>query len=318
MRVLVLGGTVFLGRRVALAALESGHEVTVFHRGLNPRVPAGCEELLGDRDRGFHTLGSRTWDLCVDTSAYLPEQVTRVALELGARLGHYTFVSSVSAYGDLSRPGLTEEDEAAEPAARGTALSEDAYGPLKRACELEAPAGALIVRPGIIAGPDDHTARFTYWARRGARGGRLLAPGAPERPIQLIDVRDLAAWMLRMAESGAQGLYNAVAPSTTWGEMLAACGPAAQPVWASDDWLLERGVEPFTDLPLWLPEGELPGFFTIDVSKAAAAGLRARPVTETAAGALAEPGEPPVGSGLGRPGGGMSEEREAELLAELR
>ena len=318
MRVLVLGGTVFLGRRVALGALERGHEVTVFHRGLNPRVPAGCEELLGDRDRGFQALCSRSWELCVDTSAYLPEQVARVARELGGRLGHYTFVSSVSAYGDLSRPGLTEEDAAAEPAPPGTPLSEEAYGALKRACELEAPAGALVVRPGIIAGPDDHTARFTYWARRGARGGELLAPGSPDRPIQLIDVRDLAAWMLEMAEGAAQGLYNAVAPCTTWGEMLAQCGPAAGPVWAADDWLLERGVEPFTDLPLWLPEGELPGFFTVDVSKAAAAGLRARPMTDTAAGALAEPGEPPVGSGLGAPAAGMSEEREAELLAELR
>jgi 2'-hydroxyisoflavone reductase len=317
MRLLVLGGTVFLGRRIAIEAVTRGHHVTLFHRGSNPRVPRGCEEVLGDRDRDLGALGPGSWDACVDTSGYRPEQVAAALAALGPRCGHWTFVSSVSAYGDLSRPGLTEDHPAADPAPRGTELSEEAYGPLKRACELELPAEALVVRPGIIAGPDDHTARFTYWARRGARSGRVLAPGAPGRPIQLIDVRDLAAWILDMAEAGTGGLFNAVSPPVGWGEMLAACGPA-RPVWAPDDWLLAHGVEPFADLPLWLPEGELPGFFTVDPGKAVRAGLAFRPLAETAAGALDEPGAPPVSYGVGGPTPGLSEQREARLLEALR
>jgi 2'-hydroxyisoflavone reductase len=330
-RVLILGGTVFLGRHAAEAAVGRGHEVSLFHRGRNSDAPEGCEELLGDRNGDVSALSGREWDAVIDTSAYLPEQVARATDAIAT--GHYTLVSSISAYADFSRPGLTEDDPVAEPSEEGRALDEESYGPLKVACERAARAAipsALVVRPGLIVGPLDPTDRFTYWPRRAARGGDMLVPGRPERAVQMIDARDLAAWLLDLAERGATGTFNATGRPLQMGELVDACveasGGDARPVWAPEAFLVERGVEPWSELPLWIPEDDPdePGFMRMDVSRALAEGLRLRPLVQTARDTLAwdrarsGPVGPEAPYGLVPEPAGMSEERERELLAELR
>jgi 2'-hydroxyisoflavone reductase len=312
MRLLILGGTLFLGRHVASAALQRGHAVTLFHRGEHPATGLeGAEDVLGDRTGDLVALAGRSWDAAIDTSGYDPDVVARSATALAGC--HYTFVSSISAYGDLTRPGLTED---AEPA------DDDEYGGRKARCEAVLREPALIIRPGLIVGPHDPTDRFTYWVRRGARGGEVLAPGEPERQVQLIDVRDLAGWLLDLVEQRATGTFNATGPAgpLSMGELVGAClGEGATATWVAERFLISSDVEPWTEIPLWIPDigpDALPGMLRVSIERALGAGLRLRPLPETVRDTLAwdrERGEPPLAEGIG-----LTPEREAALLRNWR
>ena len=316
MRLLLLGGPRFVGRALIEAALARGHEVTAFNRGqTNPGAYPEVEELHGDRHGSLDVLRGRSWDAVLDTSAYVP-QVVRAAVEVLADAAErYLLVSSISVYADYSQP--TPEDAPLEQLAEGHPADEVLpdhanYGPLKVLCEHAVeerfPGRALLVRPGLIVGPHDPTDRFTYWARRPERPGPILAPAPADMPVQMVDVRDLAAWMIVMAERGETGAFNATSPAGahTFGSMLEACA-AREVVWANEAWLLEREVEPWQDLPVWIPasDPDMRYFHRADVSRAVAAGLTFRPLEETARD---------VPEWTGR--AGLSPEREAELLAE--
>ena len=301
----------FLGRAVVEAALVRGHEVTVFNRGRSgPGLFEGVEELRGDRKEDLSALSGRDWDAVVDTSGYVPRDVRASAEALRAS-GRYVFVSSVSVYADFLR-GPSEDDPVAElgdmPDDR-VADDFSNYGPLKALCEDEVRAvfgeRALVVRPGLIVGPNDPTGRFTYWARRLGRGGEVLAPGPPERRVQFVDVRDLGEWIVSAAERGLGGTFNATNDGVPWGALLA----GADVVWVDDDFLLGEGVGEWMELPLWLGSPEWRGMHETDVSRAVEAGLRFRPIAETLAGAA----DAPAVDGVG-----LTPEREAELLAARR
>jgi 2'-hydroxyisoflavone reductase len=315
-RLLILGGTVFLGRHVVAAALERGHDVTILSRGLSGHPPPpGVEWVRGDRDGGLDALGRRSWDAIVDTSGYVPRVVAQSA---ALDAGHYTFVSSGNVYADPSRPGLTEDAPVeALPPDHGEDVA-DHYGALKAACERELPAGALVVRSGLIAGAHDPTHRFTYWAERVAAGGAVLAPEPRTQPVQLIDARDTAEWIVRSAEDRLGGTFNVTGEPTTLEDLLRALPGDGELTWVDEEWLLDQGVEPWADLPLWLAPSanpELAGFLSVDVSKALAAGLTLRPLAETARAALDHPEPPQTSYGLGVPPAGIAREREADLLA---
>lgn len=291
MRILVLGGTSFLGRHFAEAALARGHELTLFNRGrTNPWLFPEAERLVGDRDGDLEALRGRSFDAVLDTSGYVP-RIVRETIDALGEVGHYTFVSSVSAYADLSTPP-TEGS--------ATAVDEE-YGGLKAACEevvREHFPAAFVVRPGLIVGPWDPTGRFTYWPLRLADGGRVLAPAPPGAPAQVIDARDLAAWLLHGAEEGLAGTYNAVDRPTTRAALLAACGDA-ELVWVPGDFLAANDVEEWMELPLWLHSPDYAGMLAVDPAKAFAAGLATRPLEQTACDTLAwartQPGDWPAG-----------------------
>lgn len=325
MRLLILGGTLFLGRHLTQAALERGHTVTLFNRGQqNADLFPGVEKLRGDRDGDLTALEGGRWDAAIDVHGRVPRIVRMSADLLAPAVGHYTFISTTSIYGDQSIPNM---DEHAPLATIADPTIEDPtgpnYGPLKalseQAVEAALPGRALIIRPGLIVGPHDPTNRFTYWPRRIARGGDLLAPDGPEHPARFIDARDLAAWTIRMIESGATGIYNARGPndSLTFGKLLATSkditGSDARFVWVNEQFLLDAGVRPYTEMPLWVPTlPERAGFYSINSGKAIAAGLTFRPIAATIRDTLAwdatQPPDAPLPCGL-RP------ERERALLA---
>ena len=295
MNLLIIGGTVFLGRALVDAALQRGHRLTLFNRGRsNPDLFPEVERITGERDGDLSALAKRQWDAVIDTCGYFPRIVRHSAQALAQSSQHYTFISSISAYADTSRPGIDEnapvgklEDESVEQ------INGDTYGPLKALCEqaveAEMPGRALVIRPGLIVGPYDVSDRFTYWPVRVKRGGDVLAPGRPEREVQLIDVRDLAEWMLRLVEKQQTGIYNADSQPGAFNmrQVLEACQKAAQSnirlVWVEDAFLLEQQVGPWVEMPLWIPENDplAGGFFAVSVEKAIQAGLRFRPLEET-------------------------------------
>lgn len=319
MRVLVLGGTVFLGHHLVQAALDRGDEVTIFTRGSRP-APAGVTSLTGDRDGGLDALAEGTWDAVVDTSGYVPRVVRQSAELLRERVGFYAFVSTISVY------PMTQEDKAetapvlelSDPATEDVGAE---YGGLKAACErvVDEIYGdrALQVRSGLIAGPLDPTERVTYWAARGLRPGEVLAGGRPERPVAFIDARDQAVWILEMAERRQGGVFNVDGPPLPIGHLLEAAG-IPEATWVPDEFLLEHAVQPWTGLPLWLPPSE--GSLNAPCERAVAAGLRCRPVSHTLRD-LADwvrtrdgaPGEQESG-GRRRAPAGMPPEQERELL----
>src|ERR687898_1703921 len=311
MRLLILGGTKFLGRALAAEALARGHELTLFNRGeTNPDLFPEAEHVRGDRGRDLAALEGPTWDAVINPSGYTPAAV-RASAEQLRESGRYAFVSTISVYADFSQ-GPTEESALVElgdmPADE---LSPDFsnYGALKALAEAEAGRvfgdRALVIRPGLIVGPHDPTGRFTYWARRLERGGEILAPGPPERKSQFVDVRDLAAWMLDAVEGGLAGTFNATNEGVPWGELLA----GGDVTWVADDFLQEHSVGAWMELPLWLPDPDSAGMHATDVSRAVAAGLRFRPLEETIRGAA----EAPAVDGVG-----LTPEREEELLAAWR
>jgi nucleoside-diphosphate-sugar epimerase len=287
MRILVLGGTVFLGRHVAAEALGRGHELTLFTRGVHGAGLFGAaERLVGDRAGDLSALEQGEWDAVIDTSGYEAEHVGRLAERLADRAGHYVFVSSCNAY-----PGWPEEHVDEDSPVWQT---DDAdYGPQKaageRAVAAAFPGRFATVRAGLICGPHDNVFRLPWWVRRIGAGGRVPAPGDPAQPVQLIDARDLAAFMVDVAEQGVAGAFNGTSPAgtQTMGEVLAAAvaatGADAELVWIPDERLQALAVEPWVELPLWLPATAFPGTWTIGTERAQAAGLRARPVAETVA-----------------------------------
>lgn len=337
MRLLILGGTEFVGRAVTEAALARGWEVTVFHRGRHA-PPPGVAELLGDRtvEGGLAALagaaepddGTYTWDLVVDTWSGAPSAVRDAARLLSGRAARYTYVSSRSVYEYPAPAGLAEDGplvEGASPDADGDVP----YAQTKRGGELAALDAfgdrALLARAGLIIGPWENVGRLPWWLTRIARGGLVLAPGTPDLDLQYIDVRDLAAWLLDAAGKGLHGPYNLVSRPghTTMGGLLNACvhatGSDAELRWTDTERILAAGVEPWTDLPVWLPPGEL--YDTLhqgDVGKAYATGLRCRPVEETVADTwawlCALGGTAPQRAD--RPLKGIDPATEAKLLAE--
>jgi 2'-hydroxyisoflavone reductase len=306
MKLLILGGTRFLGRHLVTAAQVRGHEVTLFNRGNYSTEDLGpIESIQGDRHTELHKLQGRRWDAVVDTSGHLPRAVRAAAEVLGDKVERYVFVSTQNVYKDVSVPGIDEtyplRSLTSEQLERANTIDTsgqpsygELYGGLKALCEQAAehvmPNRVLIIRPGLIVGPHDYTDRFTYWPVRVARGGDVLAPGRPERSIQLIDVRDLAEWTISMIERKATGAYNAHGlPNTlTMQGLLEECksitGSDAQFTWVSEDFLLQENVAAWSTLPLWLPEEAAPhlqGFMFISPEKAVAAGLNFRPLRDT-------------------------------------
>jgi 2'-hydroxyisoflavone reductase len=306
MKILILGGTRFLGRHFVDAALARGDSVTLFTRGRQPNHWGDAvATVAGHRDPavepGLGLLATGTWDAVIDTCGYVPRIVRASAELLAPRVGRYLFVSSISVFTDASKTGLDEsspvgmlEDPATEEVGKH-------YGPLKAACEsvvTEVFGGrALNVRPGLIIGPHDPTDRFGYWVARfvhprllGDRADRAVVPLPRERPLQWIDARDLAGFMLALVAADAGGTFNATSPAGQWTmemliDALAEAGGAAAPrvAWTEEAKLIEHKVEPWTGLPLWIPTtfADEAGFMAIDCGKAQAAGLRTRPLVET-------------------------------------
>jgi 2'-hydroxyisoflavone reductase len=315
---LVLGGTKFLGRGVVEAALAAGHEVTLFNRGeTNPDLYPEAEKLRGDLAGDLAALAGREWAAAIDLDpTQLPRHTRRRAEALAGSVGHYVFVSTISVYSDPSQP-IDEGSPVVEPPDQEPdAFDPELYGPLKvgseRAVQEVYGDRAAIARPGLIAGPHDPTDRFTYWPRRLADGGDVLAPGSPSQPVQLIDARDLGAFLVRLAERRVAGVFNATGPAVplTLGETLERIG-AANLVWVGDQALLDAGVQPWMELPLWLPGDDYSGMLRADISGALAAGLTFRPLEETARDTLAWSFE----AGEQRPT--LTREKEREILGSL-
>lgn len=289
MQALMFGGTAFVGRHITEALLARGHRVTLFHRGLSdPDAFPGVEHVHGDRDRDAGVLAGRRFDVVIDTCGYEVPAV-RSAVQAVAHPGvHYIYISSVSVYSDMSR--LDEEGPLQTTADADTArLAGHNYGALKAACERvvteSLPGRSQLVRAGLILGPHDYDERFPWWLRRIARGGEVLAPGDPAAPVQFIDVRDLARWIVHSAEERIAGTFNATGPGqpTTMRSLLETIrevvGGDARFTWVADEILLADRVAPYSEMPFWLPASV--GYLPADISRALAAGLTHRPVAET-------------------------------------
>ncbi|MDE3168143.1 MAG: epimerase [Acidobacteriota bacterium] len=329
-RILILGGTGFLGPATVEAATRRGHQLTLFNRGrTRPGLFPRIETLLGDRDPekgdGLKALRGRQWDAVIDNSGYFPRQVAASAQLLARNTRHYIFISSISVYAsntaehqDETAPLATTPDPAIEK------ITDQTFGPLKALCEKAVTAAlpdrAAIVRPGYIVGPDDPSGRFTYWPVRIARGGEALAPGAPADPVQIIDVRDLGDWLITLIERRTTGVFNATGPATrlAWGDLLQSCRAAAPAAvnlaWVPGEWIHAHAEDVF---PIWAPYlGETRGFHTWSNARALKAGLRFRPYAETVADTLrwyrsqTEGGRTKLA--------GPPPEKEAELLAAWR
>jgi len=356
MKVLVFGGTRFLGRHLVNTLCAAGHEVTLLNRGRSdPALYPALERLRGDRDpraadaanashaanaadagasqpptaNALAQLQGRSWDIVFDLTGYVPRVVRAASDALAGRVGRYVFVSSISVYESFAAPG---QDESAPVARLADPCSEDVmahYGALKAACEREVEtvfgAQALLVRPGLIVGPFDPTGRFTYWPLRIARGGNVLAPAPASYPVQVIDARDLARWMVDAAMAGESGAFNVTGPSpasaapATLERVLDDCKAVtsadARVHWLDADFLLAEGVAPWMDLPLWVGPDDA-AMNQVSVARAVATGLVTRPLRETIADTLAWTGSadyrPPAGPYAKV---GLPPDREAELLA---
>lgn len=324
LRILILGGTGFIGPHQVRAARERGHELTLFNRGqTNPGLFPDVETVLGDRNNNLEALKGRTWDCVIDNSGYEPNQMTLAMQVLKGSVGQYIFVSTQSVYADRS---IVDQDESGRVGISGVEEQEwTGYGPLKARCEhvlREAmPGQSSIVRPAVIVGPGDGSDRFTYWVQRLDRGGEVLAPGLPDDPTQFIDVRDLCEFIIRLAEQRTMGLFNATGPgvSLTVAGLLAGIHTAtSSPVrltWTSHLFLAEQKVRPFSDLPLWMvPSGPTAGFMRMSARAAQRAGLAYRSLAVTSADTLAWWTTEPATRRSGRLRAGMTPERELEVL----
>ena len=323
MKILTVGGTRFFGRAFVEEAARRGHDVSVFHRGESePADLTGVEHLHGDRNAGLDALAGRSWDAVLDTCAFVPREVRELAETIGDQVGHYTLVSSLSVHPDDLPVGATEETPTHQPPFPDTEdVTEETYGPLKVACEVEAASAfdrPLVIRPGYIVGPHDPTDRFTWWVRRAAAGGEMLAAGPPDAPIQGIDARDLGIFVLDRIEASDTDTYGVVGPAepaTTAGVLesaRAAGGADTTFVWADPNFVLGLGDRHETWFPMWHPQ--LPGYHAYDPAKSTAAGLRPRLFEETIADTLAwdrDRGFPMLDAG-------MTPEKEHELLSAWR
>jgi 2'-hydroxyisoflavone reductase len=331
MRLLFLGGTVFLGRHLVDAARKAGHEVTIVHRGVHSAHRSDVERIVADRDGDLAGLRGRQWDAAIDVAAYLPRTVTTSTNLLRGNVERYVFVSTMNVYANLEK-GVTESSPLAAvddvTAAHFEAMSTeqataapgfyDAYGGLKARCEsiVRDAFGerSLFVRPGLIVGPHDPTDRFTYWPARVARGGEVLAPDGPDVITRFVDARDLAAWTVDAVETSATGIFDVIgARGVTMGALLATCRAVgasdASFTWVDEEFLLERKVAPWTELPLWVPRAWAAVFGASD-ERAQATGLRFRPLEETVRDVLDWDRTRPPGPRTH----GLDPKRESELL----
>ncbi|MCW5776799.1 MAG: NAD-dependent epimerase/dehydratase family protein [Phycisphaeraceae bacterium] len=351
MRILILGGTGFLGPAIVEAALERGHSLTLFNRGRTEQRTGHTfegreriEKRHGNRDprrladeaaepgpdnpMGLTQLREGEWDAVIDTSAYFPRVVNASAELLSGRVGQYVFISTVSVYASHAKVNADETSPLGTiPDPTVEQVTGESYGPLKALCEQAAeasmPGKATIVRPGLIVGPGDPTDRFTYWPVRVARGGEVLAPGTPNDPVQIIDVRDLAEWIVRLIEKRTMGIFDALGPDRGIGigEVLQACKQASDSDaifrWADAAFLREQGVSGWSDMPAWLPpEGDYAGFGQRSCARAIAAGLTFRTILTTAEDTLAWWNTQPEDR-TARLRAGISPEREAAVLEAL-
>ena len=330
MKILVLGGTAFLGPHFVRAAQVNGHTVTLFNRGkTNPGMWKDLEQLRGDRETGdLAALKGRTFDAVVDTSGYVPAHVEATAKLLAETCKHYQFISTISVYGSFGeRPDTITENAATakvgdEDVAKVNSIRQAMpfYGPMKARCEAAAeaamPGRVSNLRPGLIVGPGDTSDRFTWWPVRIDRGGEVIAPGDPDGHVQFVDVRDLAAWMLHCIEHDVVGVHNVTGfhGRVSMQEVLGACKCAtstpATLTWCSEEFLTDNKVQPYMQMPLWIPRD---GRTVVDCSKAIAAGMRFRPIADTVRDTLqwakTERGDKPFART------GLPAEREQELLA---
>lgn len=328
MNLLILGGTRFLGRHFVEAALARGHVVALFNRGqTNPQAYPAVATILGDREEDLSALAACTWDVIVDTSGYAAATVRKSAQALRGNASAYAFISSISVYADAATLNYDESyrlatmpEEDAAKVIKNADVTEAIYGAQKALCEREVTAEfgdrALNVRAGLLIGPYDSTDRFTYWVRRIAQGGELLAPEALDQPWQLIDARNLAEWTLTMLERGQGGIFNVTGRQLAMGEILDTCRQVSQSdaqfVRVSEAFIAQENIGGWANLPLWLPPGdpEYAGFWACNIDKALAAGLSLRPISDTIRAIL-------DWDAL-RDGGlktGLSREREQELIA---
>lgn len=325
MNILIIGGTRFLGRALVNAALARGHRLTLFNRGQsNPDLFPEVERLTGDRTKDLSALAGRRWDAVIDTCGYEPGVVRKSAALLADAVARYVFISSISVYADVSKPGVEEQALVEQlPEGADETFAMEKYGALKALCEQVVeqilPGRALNIRPGLIVGEYDPTDRFTYWPWRVSRGGDVLAPGRPEHTTQFIDVRDLAEWTVRMIEDERTGVYNATGlrePATMDQVMKTSqlvSGSDARIHWVNESFLLENKVEPWSDLPLYLPESDpaYAGADQVSIQKALEAGLTFRSLEETIRSTLAWANSRPADHAWRA---GLNAEREAELL----
>ena len=337
MRILILGGTGFIGPFQVKYALSRGHQVTVFNRGrTHPgELPKEVEQLIGDRNGQLDALKGRKWDVVIDNPTTLPSWVRDAAKILKGNVDRYVFISTLSVYAERSWPGMGEDGPLAQydgPDPMKWTVealhnsTQALYAPLKVLSEKETqkwfPGKFLIVRPGLIVGPGDESDRFTYWPVRVARGGEVLAPGDPKKDfVQFIDARDLAEWTIRMVEQGDTGIYNAVgfkeklAMAQMLEEIKQATKSDAQFTWVNVDFLLDQKVHPWYDMPVWVaPHGPETGFSNLGNKKALSKGLTFRPVSDTAIATLEWFRQQPA-ERQARLRAGISAEREAQLLA---
>lgn len=335
MNILIIGGTRFVGRHLIEAAVERGHQVTIFHRGKHTSAGLpSIDEILGDRNHDLDLLTNKNWDAVIDTCGYLPQHVQASAQALKESTAQYIFISSISAYAGFSKPGFDEDAPLAELSAEQQAVFDEIdplgefdgyalgelYGALKVLCEKAVTKtyehNSLIIRPGLIVGTYDWTDRFTYWVMRVAEGGKVLSPGDFESYVQFIDGGDLANWTIRMIESNETGIFNATGKpfATTFGGMLETIKSVlrsnAEFVWVDDEFMAENNIAPWTEMPVYLPEtDETKGFSAASVDRAVSKGLVFSDLRETViktyewrkrddAGLIA----------------GISRERESELL----
>jgi len=334
LKILILGGTAFLGPAVVHEARMRGHQITLFNRGkTNADMYPDFDKRVGDRFGDLKSLEEGEWDVVIDHSGYIPSTVKDSAGLLAKKAKQYIFISSISVYADFSKPGNNEEsavgvitDEEVEAAKTMKDITGLNYGPLKALCEQEAeaafPGQCCNIRPGLIVGPLDRSDRFTYWPVRIQKGGEVLVPDTPDVVTQVIDVRDLAEFIVHCAETNTNGVFNATSPADqlTMGELFDTCkevsGSDAEFTWVSKAFLEENEVAAWSDMPVWVPlEGEEAGHPYMEVSRAVAAGLTFRPIAETVRGTLdwwatipQERLDKPMRSGI-------TAERETELLA---
>ncbi|UCD18868.1 MAG: epimerase [candidate division WOR-3 bacterium] len=323
MKILVIGGTRFLGRTFVETALKQGHELTLFNRGKsNPDLFRDTERITGDRDGDISLLGGRTWDIAVDTCGYVPRIVGKSTALLKNSVSRYIFISTINVYAQYNDPGIDEdtplgqiEDETVEE------ITPETYGPLKVLCEKAVketfPDNSILLRCGLIVGPYDPTDRFTYWPVRVQRGGDVLAPSPPQMQVQFIDVRDLSLFILTLVKDGASGSFNTAGPEKklTMEQFLNACnaqtGDNASLIWVSEEFIIGNDVD---HVPMWTPK-DWRGIFEVNCSKAIKAGLKFRPVEETIEDTLAWHATRPAEYELKV---GPNPDKERELLRKWR
>ena len=328
MKILIIGGTRFLGRHLVNAARVRGHTITLFNRGQsNPNIFLQVDKIQGDREKDLDLLTDEYWDVVIDTCGYFPRIVRMSAEALKGKVENYVFISSISVYADFSKIGINESDPLAKMEDEtNEENTPETYGPLKALCEKAVQdvfgIDSLIIRPGLIVGPHDPTDRFTYWPVRVARGGDVLVPDRPDVLTQIIDVRDLAKFIIGLIEENVSGIFNATGPdyNLSFGRLLDTCkligNSDAKFKWAPPEFLNENNVAAWSDMPAWLPDnGEDAGFARVDISKALNAGLKFHSLEETIHDTLEWANSRPQDHEWKA---GLKPEREKELLEILK